>query len=115
MAGATPAGGRATSIPASKQRPDRAAVAAGVAALTAAFGNRVVTSQAVREQHGNTVTWLDNEPPDAVVFPQSTADVQAIVCICAVQACRLYPSASGLRWTAMSTRRSAACRSTSAT
>jgi D-lactate dehydrogenase (cytochrome) len=35
-----------------------------VAALTAAFGNRVVTSQAVREQHGNTVTWIANQPPD---------------------------------------------------
>ena len=38
--------------------------------LTAAFGNRVVTSQAVREQHGNTLTWIANQPPDAVVFPQ---------------------------------------------
>jgi len=95
MAGATPAGGRATSIPASKQRPDRAAVAAGVAALTAAFGNRVVTSQAVREQHGNTVTWLDNEPPDAVVYPQSTADVQAIVCICAAHGLPIVPFGVG--------------------
>ena len=37
---------------------------------TAAFGNRLVTSQAVREQHGNTITWIANQPPDAVVFPQ---------------------------------------------
>jgi D-lactate dehydrogenase (cytochrome) len=35
---------------------DPAKRASGVAALTAAFGNRVVTSQAVREQHGNTLT-----------------------------------------------------------
>src|SRR3989337_2789500 len=54
-----------------------------VAALTAAFGNRVVTSRAVREQHGNTVTWIPNQPPDAVVFPQSTEDVQQAVGICA--------------------------------
>src|SRR5437763_10247254 len=53
-----------------------------VAALTAIFGNRVVTSQAVREQHGNTLTWLPNQPPDAVAFPQSTEDVQDIVRIC---------------------------------
>ncbi|HEY6832115.1 MAG TPA: FAD-linked oxidase C-terminal domain-containing protein [Pseudolabrys sp.] len=95
MAGATPASGRATSTPASRQRPDRAAVAAGVAALTAAFGNRVVTSQAVREQHGNTVTWLDNEPPDAVVYPQSTADVQAIVRICATHGLPIVPFGVG--------------------
>jgi D-lactate dehydrogenase (cytochrome) len=64
-------------------RRDSAAAAQAVAALTAALGNRVVTSQAVREQHANTTTWIPNQPPDAVVFPQSQADVQAIVRICA--------------------------------
>jgi D-lactate dehydrogenase (cytochrome) len=57
--------------------------ATAVAELTAAFGNRVVTSAAVREQHANTTTWVENEPPDAVVFPQSADDVQQIVRICA--------------------------------
>src|SRR5438128_3294587 len=64
-------------------RRDPNAVKAVVAALTAQFGNRVVTSQAVREQHANTTTWIANEPPDAVVFPQATGDVQDIVRICA--------------------------------
>jgi len=64
---------------------DPKAVAAALAALAARFGNRLVTSQAVREQHGNTTTWVANEPPDAVVFPQTTADVQEIVRICAAQ------------------------------
>src|ERR1700732_4759517 len=62
---------------------DGKAVAAVIAALAAQFGNRLVTSQAVREQHGNTVTWIENQPPDAVVFPQTTADVQWIVRLCA--------------------------------
>jgi D-lactate dehydrogenase (cytochrome) len=62
---------------------DPKAVEAAIAALAAAFGNRLVTSLAVREQHGNTFTWIINEPPDAVVFPQSAADVQQIVRICA--------------------------------
>src|SRR3990172_11025824 len=66
-----------------EQIRDPAAIAAVIAALTAAFGNRVVTSQAVREQHGNTLTWVPNQPPDAVVFPQTTQDVQRIVRICA--------------------------------
>src|SRR5665213_2061450 len=64
-------------------RRDPRAIDAAVRALTAKFGNRVVTSQAVREQHGNTITWIDSQPPDAVVFPQSTEDVQDIVRICA--------------------------------
>jgi D-lactate dehydrogenase (cytochrome) len=66
-----------------EERRDPAAVARAVGELTAAFGNRVVTSAAVREQHANTTTWIANEPPDAVVFPQSAADVQQIVRICA--------------------------------
>jgi D-lactate dehydrogenase (cytochrome) len=66
-----------------RARSDARAVKAVVAELAAKFGNRLVTSQAVREQHGNTTTWIENEPPDAVVFPQTTADVQQIVGICA--------------------------------
>jgi D-lactate dehydrogenase (cytochrome) len=68
---------------------------AAIAALTAAFGNRVVTSQAVREQHGNTVTWLPNEPPDAVIFPQETADVQKTVRICAEHGMPIIPFGVG--------------------
>src|SRR6187455_985825 len=64
-------------------RCDPKASKAAVAALTAKFGNRVVTSQAVREQHANTTTWIENQPPDAVVFPQTTEDVQEAVRICA--------------------------------
>jgi D-lactate dehydrogenase (cytochrome) len=54
-----------------------------IAQLAARFGNRLVTSQAVREQHGHTTTWITNQPPDAVVFPQSTEDVQEVVRLCA--------------------------------
>src|SRR5437016_10847140 len=64
-------------------RRDPAAVNAVIAALAQKFGNRLVTSRAVREQHANTTTWIANEPPDAVVFPQSAEDVQEIVHICA--------------------------------
>src|SRR5262245_16628480 len=65
-----------------RARHDQSAADA-IAELAAAFGNRLVTSAAVREQHANTTTWVENEPPDAVVFPQSETDVQQIVRICA--------------------------------
>jgi D-lactate dehydrogenase (cytochrome) len=68
---------------AAENHRDPAAIQKAIAELTAAFGNRLVTSQAVREQHGNTLTWVPNQPPDAVVFPQTTEDVQRIVRICA--------------------------------
>ncbi|MGB6502133.1 MAG: FAD-binding protein, partial [Xanthobacteraceae bacterium] len=62
---------------------ERNAADAVIAALAARYGNRLVTSQAVREQHGHTTTWIANQPPDAVVFPQATEEVQEIVRLCA--------------------------------
>ena len=66
-----------------RSRDERKAADAVIAALAARCGNRLLTSQAVREQHGHTTTWIDNQPPDAVAFPQTTADVQDIVRLCA--------------------------------
>jgi D-lactate dehydrogenase (cytochrome) len=63
------------------KRPE--AIEAAIAGFFAAFGNRVVTSRAVCEQHAHTTTWLPCEPPNAVFYPQSTADVQQAVRICA--------------------------------
>jgi D-lactate dehydrogenase (cytochrome) len=66
-------------------RPDPQTVAATLSTLAAAFGNRLVTSLAVRQQHGNTTTWHASEPPDAVVFPQTAEEVQQIVRVCAAK------------------------------
>ena len=74
---------------------DPAAIKAVTDALAAAFGNRLVTSQAVREQHGHTLTWIPNQPPDAVVFPQTTEDVQQIVGICAQHRMPMIPFGTG--------------------
>src|SRR5438876_3484651 len=81
------------SLPIRRSNPK--AVAAAVASLAAQFGNRLVTSQAVREQHANTTTWIVNQPPDAVVFPQDTADVQAVVRICAARGVPVIPFGTG--------------------
>src|SRR5437870_13252321 len=71
------------------------AVKTAIGALAARFGNRLVTSQAVREQHGNTLTWIENQPPDAVVFPQSAEDVQDAVCICVQHRVPVIPYGTG--------------------
>ena len=93
-----------------------AAIEKAVRDLTAAFGNRVVTSQAVREQHGNTLTWVPNQPPDAVVFPQTTDDVQEHRAhLRRERRAGHSRSASAPRSRATSTRRSAAYRSIFAT
>ena len=65
------------------QRPEPKALAAALESLAARFGNRLVTSQAVREQHGHTTSRLPNQPPDAVVMARETADIQDVVRICA--------------------------------
>jgi D-lactate dehydrogenase (cytochrome) len=63
--------------------------------LAARFGNRLVTSLAVREQHGNTATGIGNQPPDAVVFPHTTEEVQAIVRLCAAHRVPVIPFGTG--------------------
>jgi D-lactate dehydrogenase (cytochrome) len=70
-------------------KPMQARPAAGVMtkvvnALTRDFGNRCVTSKSVLEQHANTLTWTENQPPDAVVYPMNTEEVVAIVKLCAL-------------------------------
>ncbi|NNU94985.1 FAD-binding oxidoreductase, partial [Geobacillus sp. NFOSA3] len=58
----------ATTISSNVTRPEPEALKRAIDALAARFGNRLVTSQAVREQHAHTTTWLPNQPPDAVVM-----------------------------------------------
>ena len=65
------------------KRPEPKALASALAQLSARFGNRLITSQAVREQHAHTTTWLKPEPPDGVVMAQETLDIQDMVRICA--------------------------------
>ena len=47
------------------------------------FAEKFQTGDAVREQHGHTTTWIRNQAPDAVVYPQNTGDVAEIVQTCA--------------------------------
>jgi D-lactate dehydrogenase (cytochrome) len=54
-----------------------------LSALRALLGDRVTDATAAREAHGRSESYHASHPPDAVVFPQSTAEVAAIVNICA--------------------------------
>ncbi len=76
-------------------RTDASAIAPAIAELTSTFGNRVVTSRAVREQHANTTTWVAGEAPDAVLYPQSAEDVQQAVRICARHRVPVIPFGTG--------------------
>jgi D-lactate dehydrogenase (cytochrome) len=77
------------------RRRDPKAVEAVTRELAATFGNRLVTSLAVRQQHANTLTWIDNQPPDAVVFAQSAEDIQNVVRLCAAHDVPVIPFGTG--------------------
>jgi len=68
---------------------------AGLAALRQRLGERLTVVPAVREHHGNTTTWVANQPPDAVAFPASEEEVQAIVRICAAHSLPIIPFGVG--------------------
>ncbi len=70
-------------------------IAAVIAKLKERFGDRCTTSRALREQHGHTTTWLKNQPPDAVVFAQSTEEVSEIVRCCAAHKVPIIPFGAG--------------------
>lgn len=55
---------------------------AAIAALQAQFGKQLSVNQTIREQHGHTMTWLANQPPDAVLTAYDKQDVATAVAIC---------------------------------
>ncbi len=82
-------------VAASRPRPDEATIAALAETLRATLGERVVSGRAVREQHANQLTWAPAEPPDLVVFPDTTPEVQAIVRACAARDVPIVPYGVG--------------------
>ena len=60
-----------------------AATDTAIAILRQRFAGRVETGLELRRQHANTMTLLENQPPDAVIFAETTADVAAIVTVAA--------------------------------
>ncbi len=71
------------------------AVAALNADLAAKFGNRFTASEAIRKAHGHTLTWLENQPPDAVVFAESRDDVIDLVNLCSRHDAPIIPFGIG--------------------
>jgi D-lactate dehydrogenase (cytochrome) len=62
--------------------PHAKAVAGVVDALAAQYGERAVTTHAIREQHSHGEGLADPALPDVVVFPHSNDEVAGIVRLC---------------------------------
>jgi D-lactate dehydrogenase (cytochrome) len=76
-------------------RPDPSAVNDLVRKLCADYGDRAVTSQAVREHHSHGEGLADPALPDVVVFPQSNDEVAAIVRLCHLSRVPVVPFGVG--------------------
>ncbi|UOM34053.1 FAD-binding oxidoreductase [Acuticoccus sp. I52.16.1] len=65
-----------------RQARDQSGIDLALPIIRQRFGDRCETGRALCEQHGHTTTWLANEAPDAVVYPENTEEVAALVEIC---------------------------------
>ena len=74
---------------------NKAGIETAVGILKQRFGDQLQTGAAIREQHGHTTTWIENQSPDAVVFPRSTEEVAEIVRICAAHKVPVIPFGTG--------------------
>lgn len=70
-------------------------VTTAIAVLRQRFGDRLQTGETIRRQHGHTLTWIANQPPDAVVWPVSTDEVQEVVRIAATHRAPIIPFGAG--------------------
>lgn len=72
-----------------------AGIETAIGILKQRFGDRLQTGASVREQHGHTTTWIENQSPDAVVFAASTEEVAEIVATCAAHKVPVIPFGTG--------------------
>jgi D-lactate dehydrogenase (cytochrome) len=77
------------------ERPSAEAKRTLFARLATRFGNRFSTGTALREQHANTLTWIATQPPDAVLFAESTPEVVEVVKLCAEARVPVIPFGTG--------------------
>jgi D-lactate dehydrogenase (cytochrome) len=54
-------------------------------AIRTRWPDQIATSEAIRRHHAHSFTWLEPQLPDAVFFATSTAEVEAVVRLCAAQ------------------------------
>ena len=70
-------------------------IATAIDILRQRFGDRLQTGEAIRRQHANTLTWLENQPPDAVVFVENATEVADVVRIAREHKVPIIPFGAG--------------------
>ena len=62
-------------------------IADAIAVLKQKFGDRLSQSEAVRSHHSHTISWIEPQLPDAVIFARSTEEISDIVKTCNAYEC----------------------------
>lgn len=73
----------------------RAAPLAALEELRALLGDRLSTGASILDEHGRDEAYTPPQRPDAVAFPENTAEVSAIVKICARHGLPVIPYGTG--------------------
>jgi D-lactate dehydrogenase (cytochrome) len=73
----------------------RGDVATAVAVLRQRFGERLQTGAEIRRQHANTITWIPNQPPDAVIWVESGEEVREVVEVARAHRVPIIPYGAG--------------------
>jgi len=76
-------------------KPAAADLETVVSILSARFGNRASTLPGIRQTHANSLTWVAAQPPDIVVFPDTTEEIVDIVKLCAMHQVPIIPFGTG--------------------
>ncbi len=76
-------------------RADSPATQTAISILRQRFGERLQIGEAIRRQHAHTLTWLPNQPPDAVVWVNDTNEVREIVQVAREYSVPIIPFGAG--------------------
>ncbi len=85
----------AATLEQTKSRAGAAATDTAISILRQRFGDRLQTGEAIRRQHAHTLTWLPNQPPDAVVWVNDTSEVCEIVHVAGEYRVPIIPFGAG--------------------
>ncbi|MBO6716805.1 MAG: FAD-binding protein [Rhizobiaceae bacterium] len=78
-----------------KVERNEAGIETVVGILRQRYGERFQTGQAIRDQHGHTMTYIPGQAPDGVFFAEAAEEVQEVVRICADHRVPVIPFGTG--------------------
>jgi D-lactate dehydrogenase (cytochrome) len=82
-------------MPAATNGATGEAIGTAIGILRQRFGDRLQTGAEIRRQHANTITWIPNQPPDAVIWVENAEEVRTIVDVARTHRVPIIPFGAG--------------------